>query len=116
MTTPAPAARTGSPAKPARSTPRCPGSHGCGGGANGRVTRSGPSTGDRHPTATTNDAGGRDEGSTALDGSTAKSTTVDRRTRAITGTPSLDGGGQRRAGRQSVDKKLTCGQPTRRTG
>src|SRR5882672_4227399 len=47
-TTPDPAAYTVAPGVPARSAPRCPGSHGCGGGWNGRVTRGVPASGQRN--------------------------------------------------------------------
>src|SRR5947208_9814383 len=47
-TLPGPAAYTVAPGVPARSTPRCPGSHGCGGGWNGRVTRGAPASGHRN--------------------------------------------------------------------
>src|SRR3954470_16502593 len=47
-TVPAPGARIGSSTDPARSTPRCPGSHGWGGGAKRRVTVGGPATGQPH--------------------------------------------------------------------
>jgi hypothetical protein len=46
-TTPAPAASTASPGCPARSTPRCPASHGWGGGSKGRVTTGVPGSGQR---------------------------------------------------------------------
>jgi hypothetical protein len=45
--TPAPAASTTAPGDPARSTPRCPGSQGRGGGSNGRVTTMLPASGAR---------------------------------------------------------------------
>src|SRR4051794_41263994 len=44
-TTPSPAASTGDPGGPARSTPRCPAAYGLAGGSNGRVTTSSPPTG-----------------------------------------------------------------------
>lgn len=46
-TTPAPAARTTAPGGAARSTPRCPGSHGRGGGSNPRTGSGAPSRGQR---------------------------------------------------------------------
>ncbi|WP_246213408.1 hypothetical protein [Kitasatospora viridis] len=48
-TTPAIAARTGSPGAAARSTPRCPAAHGCGGGLNRRSSAPGPPTGHTRP-------------------------------------------------------------------
>ncbi len=47
-TTPSPAARTGAPAGPWRSTPRCPGAYVCGGASNGRPTGNGPASGAVH--------------------------------------------------------------------
>src|SRR5690349_15325832 len=47
-TTPAPAARTSSASAAPRSTPRCPGSHGCGGGSNPLVTTGRPASGHHH--------------------------------------------------------------------
>ncbi|GAB3082384.1 hypothetical protein GCM10027186_46570 [Micromonospora schwarzwaldensis] len=44
---PAPAARTSAPGAATRSTPRCPGSQGRGGGSNRRATRGGPGNGHR---------------------------------------------------------------------
>src|SRR4051794_8079391 len=48
-TTPAPAASIADPGEPARSTPRCPASHGCGGGVKVRVTAGVPGVGHRQP-------------------------------------------------------------------
>src|SRR3954447_19035104 len=44
-TTPSPAASTGDPGGPARSTPRCPAAYGLAGGSNGRVPTSAPPPG-----------------------------------------------------------------------
>src|SRR5690606_19137518 len=51
-TTPGPAARTTASGDPARSTPRCPGSHRRGGGSNGLVTTTSPDSGGRNGPAT----------------------------------------------------------------
>ncbi len=47
-TTPGPAASTCSPGVPARSTPRCPGSHGWGGARNALVITGLPASGQRY--------------------------------------------------------------------
>src|SRR5438874_9193294 len=64
-TVPGPAAYTVAPGVPARSTPRCPGSHGCGGGWNGRVTRGAPASGHRNAPGEGAGPGGGAVGTTA---------------------------------------------------
>ncbi len=67
-TTPGPAATTASPERPERSTPRCPGSHGCGGGSNPRTTANGSSSGQTQEPATSPDRPGARAESSDTDG------------------------------------------------
>jgi hypothetical protein len=122
-TTPGPAASTVPPAVPARSTPRCPGSHGRGGGWNGRVTRGCPASGQPNAAGRGRSGGGtgaRSAGRLAGEPPDGPPTTTPSTltiTRIPTARPTMRGSvagpvrpEQARIHR-TVDGEGTCGQP-----